>query len=88
MALIEKEVIDRIEIVGDFKHIQIRVSKRIVDDQTNEIKAENFHRDTCTCGDMDKAIKYSVGDIANVIWTDEIKNSYKQQLKQTLMEKT
>ena len=45
MALIEKKIVDKIEIVGDFKHVQVRQDNLIVDDATDEIKSRgNFHR--------------------------------------------
>ena len=39
MALIEKTITDKIEVVGDFKHVQVREDRQIVDDDTDEIKA-------------------------------------------------
>ena len=39
MALVEKTIVDKIEVVGDFKHVQVRQDNLIVDDATDEIKA-------------------------------------------------
>ena len=38
MALAEKTIVDKIEIVGKFKHVQVRQDKQIIDDETNEVK--------------------------------------------------
>jgi hypothetical protein len=77
MALIEKTTINKIEIVGDFKHIQVREDRQIVDDGTNEIKTSgNWHRYVLAPGDDLSGQPADVVAIANAIWTDEIKAAW------------
>ena len=77
MALIEKTIVDKIEVVGDFKHVQVRQDNLIVDDATDEIKSRgNFHRYVLSPGDDLSGQPDDVAAIANVVWTDEIKAAY------------
>lgn len=76
MALIEQKKIDKIEIVGDFKHIQVRECIEIVDDTTNEVKAQNYHRTVVMCGDDAKAAEFGVDNITAVLWTPEIREAW------------
>jgi hypothetical protein len=77
MALIEKTIVDKIEVVGNFKHIQVRQDRQIVDDATDEVRSRgNFSRyvlapDADLSGQPD-----DVSAIANAVWTDEIKAAY------------
>jgi len=79
-TLKEQSIVDRVEIVGDYKHIQIRVANRIIDNETNEIKAEKFHRVVCEPGDIDKAKQYGVEKIALAVWDEDIVNRYRDFL--------
>jgi hypothetical protein len=77
MALIEKTIIDKIEVVGPFKHVQVREDRQIVDDVTDEIKARgNWYRYTMSPGaDLsDKPADVQV--VANAVWTDEVKAAH------------
>ena len=77
MALIEKIIVDKIEVVGDFKHVQVRQDNLIVDDNTDEIKSRgNFRRYVLSPGDNLSGQPDDVAAIANAIWTDEIKAAY------------
>ena len=77
MALIEKTVVDKIEIVGEFKHIQVRLDMKIIDDSTNEIKSRgNYRRYVLAPTDDVSNESDDVKNIANAIWTDEIKAAY------------
>ena len=77
MALIEKTITDKIEVVGDFKHVQVRQDNLIVDDATDEIKSRsNFHRYVLAPGDDLSGQPDDVAAIANAVWTDEIKAAY------------
>ncbi len=77
MALIEKKVIDKIEIVSEYKHIQIRYANQIVDDATGDVKASTYERTVCMCGDTSTATANGVADIASVVWTAEIIQAHK-----------
>ena len=77
MALIEKTITDKIEIVGDFKHVQVRQDNLIVDDATDDIRSRgNFHRYVLSPGDDLSGQPDDVSAIANAVWTDEIKAAY------------
>ncbi|MCK5613960.1 hypothetical protein KAR91_69500 [Candidatus Pacearchaeota archaeon] len=76
MALIEQRVADQIEIVSNFKHIQIREADQIVDDTTGEIKSSRFHRRVIKCGSDVSSETAEIQGIANAVWTDEIKTAW------------
>ena len=77
MALIEKTITDKIEVVGDFKHVQVREDRQIVDDDTDEIKARGqWHRYVLAPGDDLSGQPTDVAAIANAVWTDEIKAAW------------
>lgn len=80
MALKERTVTDQIEIVGQFKHIQVRQAIEIYDTLSNEVKAQSYHRAVVVCGDDAAAAEYGVADIAAVVWTDELKAAYAASL--------
>ena len=77
MALIEQTIVDKIEVVGDFKHVQVRQDNLIVDDNTDEIKSRgNYRRYVLAPGDDLSGQPDDVAAIANAVWTDEIKAAY------------
>ena len=77
MALIEKTITDKIEIVGDFKHVQVRQDNLIVDDATDDVRSRgNYHRYMLSPGDNLSGQPADVTAIANAVWTDEIKAAY------------
>jgi hypothetical protein len=81
MALIERTIIDRIEVVGDFKHVHVRQDKQIVDDATDEVKASGqWHRYFLNPGDDISSEPADVQAVANAAWTDEIKAAYAAHL--------
>ena len=88
MALTDETVQDKIEIVGEFKHIQVRTATIIKKDGV-EI-SRSFHRhvlqpfsssksgDTWTHTATDiSGEDASVQAIANAAWTDTVKANYK-----------
>jgi hypothetical protein len=81
MALIEKTIVDKIEIVGTYKFVQVREDKQIVDDATDEVKAHGqWHRYVLTPADNISGQPADVQAIANTVWTDEIKAAYAAHL--------
>jgi hypothetical protein len=83
MALTETTVEDKIEIVSDFKHVQIRTATVIARDGT-EI-SRSFHRHSLACstksgdtwGDTDISSESTeVQAICNAVWTDAVKTAY------------
>ena len=78
MALTEETVQDKIEVVGEFKHIQVRTATVIKKDGT-EI-SRSFHRhvvapDADTSGESD-----DVKAIAAQLHTKEVKDAYAAHL--------
>jgi hypothetical protein len=83
MALTEETVQDKIEVVGDYRMVQVRTATVIKRDGT-EI-SRSFHRHTLTCStktddtwaDTDiSGESTEVQAICNAVWTDAIKTSY------------
>jgi hypothetical protein len=81
MALIEKTITDKIEVIGIFKHVQVREDQQIVDDATGEVKAKgNWHRYVLSPGDDLSGQPTDVAAIANAVWTDEVKEAFAAHL--------
>ena len=77
MALIEKTIIDKIEVVGIYKFVQVREDKQIVDDATDVVKVSGqWHRYALAPGDDLSGQPAEVQAIANAAWTDEIKAAW------------
>ena len=83
MALTESTVEDKIEIVGDHKHVQIRTATVIARDGA-EI-SRSFHRHVLACstksgdtwGDTDISDQSTeVQAICNAVWTNAVKTAY------------
>ena len=82
MALTEETIQDKIEIVGDYKIVQVRTATIIKKDGT-EI-SRNFHRHSVEPNiSADNLAKESqeVQDICNAVHTDKIKKAYATYLK-------
>ena len=101
MALTESIEYDKIEVVGQFKSVQVRKATVIKKDGTE--MARSFHRYTLDCGTLDAsnnlvdnpldkeadgvtAIPDQVKSICGIVWTDAVKSAYKAQLIATKSE--
>ena len=80
MSLSKKRIQDKIEIVGEFKTIQVRYADQIIED--GKVLSQTYHRDSIDCGDEAKAIEHNVKGIADLYWTDKLKKEYEKTLKQ------
>ena len=79
MALKEETIQDKIEIVGDFKHVQVRTATVIKRDGT-EI-SRSFHRHV-VAPDADTSNESAeVQAICNAVHTDAIKTAYAKHLE-------
>lgn len=78
MSLEKKRIQDKIEIVGQFKTIQVRYADQIIED--GKVISQTYYRDSINCGDEEKAIEHNVKGIADLYWTDEIKAAYEASL--------
>tara|TARA_R110000751_G_scaffold165475_1_gene271490 strand:+ start:434 stop:712 length:279 start_codon:yes stop_codon:yes gene_type:complete len=84
MALTETEVQDKIEIVGDYKHIQIRTAAVIKRDGVEINRSFSRHalapcaKSDDTWADTDiSGESTEVQAIANAVWTTNVKAAYK-----------
>ena len=78
MALTERTIIDKIEIVGDFKHIQCRHATVIERDGV-EI-SRSFHRHVITPSDDVTGESQEVQAICAAVHTDAVKAAYAAHL--------
>jgi hypothetical protein len=82
MSLTEETIQDKIEIVGDFKHVQVRTATIIKKDGT-EI-SRSYHRHIVPPNiSADDLVNESteVQAICNVVHTDAIKTAYAKHLE-------
>ncbi len=80
MALIEKQIVDLVELVQS-NHIQVRTANIIEKDGT-EI-ARTFHRHVLAPGDSIVNEYPKVQAIANAVWTEEVIAAYQASLVTT-----
>ena len=83
MSLSKKRIQDKIEIVGEFKTIQVRYADQIIED--GQVLSQSYHRESIDCGNEAKAIEHNVKALADIYWTDEIKEAYKKSLEAPLV---
>ena len=77
MSLSKQRIQDKIEIVGEYKSIQVRYSDQIIED--DKVISNSYFRETIECGDDTKAIEHNVKAIADIYWTDELKQKYAER---------
>ena len=77
--MITKELIeDKIEIVGDYKAVQVRTSTVI---KENDIEiSRSYQRHVVNCLDDISGQSAEVQAICNAVWTDEIRTAYQEHL--------
>ena len=88
MALTKSVKIDKIEIVTDYKHLQIRTATTIREDEN--VLSTNFSRKILQCGYLDDTGTFcdtnlsnedsEIVNIANAVWSDEVKNIWREKL--------
>tara|TARA_R100000805_G_C3560393_1_gene69427 strand:+ start:410 stop:697 length:288 start_codon:yes stop_codon:yes gene_type:complete len=88
MAITKQTEIAKIEVVGLYKAVQV-ATDIIIKEDGNEI-SRSRHRHALQCGTLDDSNNLVETDIssedaevqavANSVWTDEIKNSWKTKL--------
>jgi hypothetical protein len=89
MALTKTIVDDKIEVVGDYKTIQIRTATVIKEDST-EI-SRTFSRRVLQCGTLNNdtdaftptgtaSESAEIQRIASAVWTDAVRDAYKAHL--------
>ena len=85
MALTKTQAIDKIEIVTEYRHIQIRTATIIKED--GKELSRSFTRRVLHAGTLDgsnnlvdtdvSSESAEIQGIANTVWTTDVKNSYK-----------
>jgi len=85
MAITKEIIEDKIEVVGDYKSIQVRTATVIKEDGVELNRS--FHRHVLNCLDDISEQSAEVQAICNAVWTDELKAAYQAFLdSQTLPE--
>jgi len=94
MAFTKEVENDLIEVIGNLKIIEIRTRTTVKEDGV--IISENLHRRPIACGDLDASNNLKPTDlsgesaevqgIAASVWTDEVKERYRQYLIANLPE--
>jgi len=74
MALTKEVKIDKLEIVGDFKHVQCR-EVTVVSEDGIEI-SRSFHRHVLQPGEDISGEPQETQDVCNAVWTDEVKAAW------------
>jgi len=74
MALTERTVEDKIEIVGDYKHVQVRTAT-IIERDGVEI-SRSCHRHVVAPDADITGESAEVQAICNAMWTQEVKDAY------------
>lgn len=80
MALTQKTEVDKIEVVGKWKSIQVRVASWVEDDEGNEIGGKQYHRHVVQPGDSLVDETAEVQAIAATLHTDELIAAYQASL--------
>ena len=75
MAITKTMVDDKIEVVGDYKTIQVRTATVIKEDGVE--LSRSFHRKCLNPLDEIKNESKEIQAIAKIVWTKEIKDFYK-----------
>jgi hypothetical protein len=74
MALTKVVTQDKIEIVGEFKHVQVRTKTAVLEDGVE--LSSGFHRHVVSAGDDYSAESAEVQAICNAVHTQAIKDAY------------
>jgi hypothetical protein len=74
MALTKEVKIDKLEVVGDFKHVQCREATIVSEDGVE--LSRSFHRHVLHPDSDISGEPQETQDICNAVWTDEVKASW------------
>jgi|TARA_R100000656_G_C3918079_1_gene122246 hypothetical protein len=86
MALTKENEINRIEVVTEYKHIQVRTDTVIKEDGKELSRAAHRHVIHCNISDEDLAKEHAdVQAVANSgIWTQAVKDAYTAKLAKSI----
>ena len=79
MALTEETIEDKIEVVGDYKIVQVRTATVIKKDGVELTRS--FHRHVVSPTDDTSGQSDEVKAICNVVHTDAVKEAYKKHIE-------
>ena len=80
MALTKEVVVDKIEIVGDYKHVQVRTATRVLEDGV--VLSSSFSRHVVAPDATDiSGETQEVQDICNAVHTQAVKDAYAAHLE-------
>ena len=74
MAITKEIIEDKIEIVGDYKFVQVRTAT-VIKENGVELN-RSFHRHVVNCLDDISGESAEVQAICNAVWTDDLKAAY------------
>ena len=74
MALSKEVKIDKLEIVGDFKHVQCREATVVSEDGVE--LSRSFHRHVLQPDSDISGEPQETQDVCNAVWTDEVKSAW------------
>ena len=80
MPIQEQTIIDKIELVGEFRHIQVRQVTQFVDSVSGEVLGQKRPLRSVVMSDDDtKANSFGqeIADLANLMWTPAIRAKWK-----------
>ena len=78
MTLTKQSIVDKIEVVGPYSHIQVRVCERVLED--GEVIAERYHRHVINPGADTSGEDQRVQAIASAVHTPEVISAYEDSL--------
>ena len=88
MAITKTTEIGQMEVVGEYKHVQVRTDTVIKEDGTD--LSRTYHRHVLTPGklnDSDALVDTDISgedsavqSVCNAVWTDAVKNAWKSKL--------
>ena len=76
MTLTKQTVVDKIEIVGEFNHIQVREAIKILED--GHIISQSYHRYVIPPGETSSDPK--VSSVIDAVHTQDVINAYQDYL--------
>jgi phage host-nuclease inhibitor protein Gam len=74
MAITKETVIDKIEVVGDYKDVQVRTATVIKED--GKELSRSFHRHALTLDADITNEDAEVQAVCNAVWTQDVKDAY------------
>ena len=78
MALTKEIAVDKIEIVGDYKHVQVRTATRVLEDGV--VLSSSVHRHVVAPDADISGETQEVQDICNAVHTQAVKDAYAAHL--------